>query len=291
MNKIIMLKGLPASGKSSWATQHVAASLGACKRVNKDDLRAMYDGGAFSKSNEADILRVRDILIVDALRNKKDIVVDDTNFNPAHEVRLRELADQMKAGFEVKEFEASVKECIDRDSKREKSVGAKVIINMSKINKINKIGQVATKPVYEQIIQDPNLPMAIICDIDGTLALKSDRSPFDWKRVKEDKVNTPVEDVLFTYERQAEIILLSGRDEVCRRETEEWLDEHGIGYKSLHMRKEGDNRPDYIVKKELFDANVKGKYRVLFVMDDRNQVVNLWRGMGLTCFQVADGNF
>jgi hypothetical protein len=57
------------------------------------------------------------------------------------------------------------------------------------------------------------------------------------------------------------------------------------------MRKTDDNRKDCIVKKEIYETFIKDKYNVLFVMDDRNQVVNMWREQGLTCFQVADGNF
>jgi adenylate cyclase class IV len=57
------------------------------------------------------------------------------------------------------------------------------------------------------------------------------------------------------------------------------------------MRKTGDNRPDNIVKKEIFDSNIKNNYYIEFVLDDRNKVVKMWRELGLTCLQVADGNF
>jgi hypothetical protein len=57
------------------------------------------------------------------------------------------------------------------------------------------------------------------------------------------------------------------------------------------MRKEGDVRKDAIVKGEIYEKNINGKYNVLFVLDDRNQMVEMWRGLGLTCLQVADGDF
>ena len=61
------------------------------------------------------------------------------------------------------------------------------------------------------------------------------------------------------------------------------------------MRITGDGRNDTIVKKELYEENIKGNYEILFVLDDRNSekypVVGMWRELGLTCFQVADGNF
>ena len=57
------------------------------------------------------------------------------------------------------------------------------------------------------------------------------------------------------------------------------------------MRKNGYNKKDSIVKKEIFDEYIKDKYYVEFILDDRNQVVDMWREMGLTCLQVAEGNF
>lgn len=133
---------------------------------------------------------------------------------------------------------------------------------------------------------------AIIVDIDGTLALKGDRSPFDWMRVGEDKVNEPIKWLVRSFKPTVAIIVFSGRDSVCRDITEKWLGENGIPYKDLFMRPEGDMRKDSIVKKELYDKYVKGNYEVAFVLDDRNQVVDMWRNeLGLTCLQVAEGNF
>jgi len=60
---------------------------------------------------------------------------------------------------------------------------------------------------------------------------------------------------------------------------------------TLFMRPDGDFRADNIVKQEIYDTHIKGKHDVLFVMDDRQQVVDMWRRNGLTCFQVAEGNF
>lgn len=147
-----------------------------------------------------------------------------------------------------------------------------------------------------------SLPLAIICDIDGTIALStSGRSPFDWHRVGEDTLNEPVASLLEMIEvaREAphlgqdlKLIMLSGRDKVCEPETIEWLIDNNIGYDELYMRSKGDFRPDQIVKRELFDRYIKDKYEVMFVLDDRNKVVKMWReDLGLTCLQVAQGDF
>jgi len=135
----------------------------------------------------------------------------------------------------------------------------------------------------------------IIVDIDGTLAHKGDRSPFHWERVGEDLPNVPIIRLLECIQESCEdglvTILMSGRDSVCRPETEEWLRVHHIKYDHLFMRPEGNTEKDSIIKKRLYEENIKDKYSVWLVLDDRNQVVEMWRSEGLICLQVADGNF
>ncbi|HEY6115934.1 MAG TPA: polynucleotide kinase [Candidatus Dormibacteraeota bacterium] len=135
---------------------------------------------------------------------------------------------------------------------------------------------------------------AVLCDIDGTLALRtSDRSPFDWSRVGEDEPNPPVVELvqLIWTAGKHHIILMSGRDEVCRRQTEMWLDAQGVSYNELHMRAHKDNRKDSLIKEELYRKHVEPRYEVAFVLDDRQQVVKMWRSLGLPVFQVAEGDF
>ena len=139
------------------------------------------------------------------------------------------------------------------------------------------------------------LPKVVIVDIDGTLSKMGDRSPFEWSKVGIDTPNEPIVRLVHLLngcESQYQIIVFTGRDEVCRLETRNWLWEHNIEHIALHMRPLGDMRKDCIVKKEMFDQNIKDKYEVLFVLDDRDQVVKMWREeLGLTCLQVAPGNF
>lgn len=131
---------------------------------------------------------------------------------------------------------------------------------------------------------------AYIFDIDGTLAIRGDRSPFNWSKVGLDTVNEPVRKVLDRLEIDFPIIILSGRDEVCREETEKWLRDNSIKYDELHMRPKNNNEKDSIIKRRIYD-DIKNRYNILGVFDDRNQVVEMWRSLGLTCFQVAEGNF
>jgi len=133
----------------------------------------------------------------------------------------------------------------------------------------------------------------IICDIDGTLALRKGRGPFEWARVGQDSVNKPIADLVTVYHHQAgvAVLLVSGRDSVCQPETEQWLAENDIPYTALWMRPAGDTRKDTIVKAEIYKKHIKGQYNVLFVLDDRDQMVQAWRRLKLTCLQVAEGKF
>lgn len=141
------------------------------------------------------------------------------------------------------------------------------------------------------------LPKAILCDIDGTLSHMTDRGPFEWSRVGEDKPDFFVWDILCKYNEHGydgedvTIILISGRDGVCRDETEKWLASYDIPYDRLLMRPAHNNEKDFVIKQRIYDTEINDKYDVLFVLDDRDQVVKMWRRNGLRCYQVAEGDF
>ncbi len=138
---------------------------------------------------------------------------------------------------------------------------------------------------------DP-LPLAIICDLDGTLALLNGRSPYDASNCIDDLLNVPVAHIVRTYaDAGITIILVSGREARYRKPTEAWLAKHHIPYEALYMRRTRDFRKDAVIKTEIFNAHIRDQYAVIFVLDDRNQSVDSWREKGLTCLQVAPGDF
>lgn len=291
MLTLTMCKGLPAAGKSFWAKKQVAASKGKIKRINKDDLRAMIDDGIWSKDNEKHILKVRDKLIQHYMSNGFDVIVDDTNLHPKHEKALQELAEGFQAMFEVKSFlDVPLKTCITRDLKRDDSVGEKVIRNFYNM---------FVKPEPVEYEFDPDKPTCIIVDIDGTLAHMSGRSPYDYSKVSTDTVDPIVREIVTRYatrsvieeDASTYIIIVSGRENGCMSATEQWLQDNKIPYDELHMRQAGDSRDDRIVKKEIYDLYIKTRYNVRFVLDDRDRVVEMWRGLGLKVLQVAEGDF
>jgi hypothetical protein len=141
----------------------------------------------------------------------------------------------------------------------------------------------------------PDLPRTVLVDIDGTLALRTgSRQFYDWHRVGEDDPNPAVVELVQTIAAAGRhrIVVMSGRDEICRPETEAWLREHGIPFDELHMRPHKDNRKDSVVKAEMYAKHVEGRHEVAFVVDDRASVVRMWRDdLGLTVLQCADGDF
>lgn len=268
-------------------------------RVNKDDIRAALStaGWVWSKQNEKDVTTERDRRIVEALSKGLNVVNDDTNLAKKHEDRLRYIANCYGADFEVMTFLTSIKECVVRDSKRAgtEKVGEEVIRNMASTYHFPPDSSYTFAPVTHGE-GDDLLMDALICDLDGTLSLfeaKGHRGPYDASHCDEDDCNPHIKRLIEVYYRflHYQIIYLSGREEKYRAPTEVFLRTHGCPPGPLYMRPSGDSRRDWIVKGELFDANIRGKYRVDFVLDDRNQVVQFWRSIGLTCLQVAAGDF
>lgn len=273
--------GLPASGKSTWAKAKVDKSPNGIKRVNKDELRAMLDNSYFSKGNEKFVLNIQDQIIKAALEEGKHVIVDNTHLAPKHEARIRELIKGL-AVLEIVDFRhVDLETCIKRDLQRFNSVGEKVIRDM--------YNQFIAPPRNPKPVHNPDLPDAIICDLDGTLALIGDRSPYDGASCEKDLVNEPVRSILQTSGKA--IVFVSGREDKSKPQTLAWLEKHGICFDALHMRKSGDMRKDSIVKREIYDEFILDKYNVTFVLDDRDQVVKVWRDLGLTCLQVDYGDF
>lgn len=143
----------------------------------------------------------------------------------------------------------------------------------------------------------------VIFDLDGTLALIGHRKHFvecdkkdqNWDAFYEacdkDIQNLPIAVInrMFGNSLGWVIFILSGRSEAVLGKTHDWLRFHGIRYEQLRMRPEGDYTPDDVLKKQW--AEEIGIDRIAMVFDDRDKVVKMWRSLGLTCLQVAEGNF
>lgn len=282
MNRLTITRGLPASGKSTFARKLLENSSSVWKRVNRDDLRAMVDNGKWSKSNEKFIVAAQEAMVRDVLSRGLSAVVDDTNLAPSVVERWRSVAGEMGVDFQIEDFtHVPLDVCIERDVKREASVGEKVIRRMWRdhLQEANRVEM------------DPNLPKCIIVDMDGTMALLNGRSPYDASTCEQDSPNPHVVKVVKMFKHDFQIVVTSGREDKDREPTVRWLHAQGITFARLHMRASGDQRKDADIKEEILRTKILPEFQVAFCIDDRNQVVDRWRFLGLECWQVQEGSF
>lgn len=327
MRTLFIYKGLPGSGKSTVAAEQVAKEPKRWVRINRDDLRMMVVGPgnnpyAGGRDAREELVRVfKNELVRQAFKEGFDVILDDTHLVPMTVKKLHELAASIGDVTVIeKGINVDVDECCRRDSLRTgmAKVGAKVINDMAKGAGISNGRTLSDKTAYYPArwspsvgsgdvagyVHDPKLLMTIDCDLDGTTSLLNGRSPYDASTCHEDPPNPPVVEcikAMYAYlvglapverKKDVKIVFTSGREDKYRAPTEAFLAEHlpGIPYE-LYMRASGDQRKDSIIKREMFEQNIAGKWNILFVLDDRNQVVDNWREMGLPCFQVAPGAF
>lgn len=300
--KILLLVGVPGSGKSTFAKYFLRTEENWI-RLCRDDFRLMqFSQTNLSKYQENTITEIIDSSIELLLRKKTNVLIDATNCKAEylnHYIsKFNHLAD---IAFKV--FDLDAKTIADRCEKRYNDTG-KYIPNKVQVRYLKEFASLkesfdfSLRPQLEgteniENKQDPNLPKAIICDLDGTLALMDGRNPFDAARCDEDRLNEPVAQVLKSFSREGyQILLVSGREDKFREPTQRFLEQYQIPYHELWMRKSKDSRKDSIIKREIYDALIRNKYFIEFVLDDRNQVVDMWRkDLNLNCFQVNYGNF
>lgn len=173
---------------------------------------------------------------------------------------------------------------------------------MNSVQTLEQVGGNTLSPVLATP-KRKHKPLCVISDIDGTLADVAHRSHFmdkpkDWiafyGAMNRDRVHS---DVAITYDALTSIdgrhfpgILCTGRPESYRKITDDWLCISNIRYELLLMRKDRDYRPDHVVKREML-GRIREDYEPFLVFDNRSSVVKMWREEGLTCLQVAEGDF
>lgn len=283
--KASITRGISGSGKSTWTEEFLRNRIGWLE-INRDNIR--FKGGPidwtkykFTKAREQAVTDKANQLINYAAINGLNIICSDTNLN---EDRLSDLIDQLETldyEVEIKDFEITFEEAMKRDAQRSGGVGTSVLMRQW----LQRYGK-------EPQPQESSLPPAYIFDIDGTIAKMQGRSPFEWHRVGEDKPVPHVIDVCVALWTQGnEIVFLSGRDGVCRPETEKWLKENidiPENHWSLFMREAGNQEKDTTLKPRLFEEYIKGRYNVMAVFDDRPSVVRTWITQGIPVFAVGN---
>ena len=283
--KVLVLQGIPASGKSTKAKELVAKGHN-WFRVNKDDLRSMFDGDSpYNYKRERQVISAEKALVRSLLSNESNVVVDDTNLTSRHIARWETIAGEFGAKFEIHRMATPLLTCIERNMNRssEHYVPVSVLKNMAR-----GIG-----------MPDAFHDREVICDIDGTVADVAHRLKYmtgpekNWDKafslIHLDSVRWDVvEQVRADHEDGATIIFVSARQESQREVTEEWLKQLNLPYFTLIMRNNGDFRDDVLVKKNIL-TNFFIRDRIQKVYDDRLRVIKMWVEEGIPVVDVNVG--
>jgi len=291
--KVILTIGISNCGKSTWTKEYIQANP-MFTEVNRDDMRIAFfcDGKRseyvnykFSREKEQLVTRVAEERAAFAISKGQGVIISDTNLNGKTRAFWKKFAEEKGVPYEEVVFDVPLHVCMARNRKRDITLPEGVLFQQ-----YQSYRKFAGLPTY---MGTAGKDKAVIFDMDGTLAdMTGIRKPFDWKLVGKDKPrDNVVELARLLHDAGYTIIIMSGRDGQCLGDTEEWLQEHGVPYDAIFMRDEGDNRPDAVVKEELFWGCVADNYDVKYVVDDRSQVINQWRAMGLECFDVAGNDF
>jgi len=291
MKKAIITSGISASGKSTFAREWVAEDPAHRMEINRDNIRKQLvekDGNVWSWAKwnwkrEGEVTRIANETALFAAGERLDIVISDTNLNKGRRDTLVNWLTSLHYEVEIKEFPITLEEAWKRDAARENGVGHSVIAEQ-----YEKFLEITGRKKY---VADETKTKCILVDIDGTLAhMNGKRGAFDWDKVGLDDVDDAVKMIVNAWKmmNSGEVIVLSGRDGVCREETEKWLKDNEIGYNQLIMRAPNDMRKDTIVKEEIFWRDIADNYNVQFVIDDRPCVIRLWQEIGLKTFAVGN---
>lgn len=310
MTTLTIVRGLPGAGKTTAAQQIEDAVVEHIITVERDILRKKHPRGVDEEvyPYENKITKIQHRLIKTLLGQGVHVISADTNLRDKYVRPLLKLAHE--AGAKVVWLDLRDATTLETALRRNANRTDKPPVPEEYIRtcyaKYIKGRDLTTQPTYDPTSEKPdaapapyeqpttaNPLTAIIVDVDGTLAHMNGRSPYDGSLVHTDIVDKDVRHAVRLYYRNGtRVLITTGRDAKYRAVTEKWLQENGVPYDKIYTRPEGDTRKDYTVKLELFNEHIRSHgYRILGVYEDRDQCVDLWRELGLKCYQVAPGAF
>jgi len=290
--KLTITIGVAGSGKSTWAKEEAKQS-GNTLLVSRDDIRATLYGGLenykFTKEKEEIMNRIQQEAVVVALTSGKNVIVHDTNLHEKDLIKWKQIAELYKASFHKQFFDVSIVELLRRNHKR----GIEAL-PVSRLWDMYKLYRLRRGWIPAVDFMDPDLPECVIFDVDGTLTIIGDRSPYDFTKVIDDPANYHIQELLQMYRNEGKkIVIATGREDTqqCRHDTIASLKRFGLEWDDFFMRPEGDHRHDIEIKEQILTEKIMAKYRPVLAVDDRDSVVGMWRMNGIPCLQVNYGDF
>lgn len=304
MNRILVTIGISGAGKSTWAHEMWSTNPQLYVIVNRDKIRELLFG--LTEENISDlywnsrkdiakrekqVTQYQDTLIQEALATGKTPIVDATHLTKKYVQGFK----YWNVPVELVWFDVKPDVAFSRANNRARKVELEVI------NK--QYAQFKTlKKQYEEnpdqfdftpvtLEQNPELDPCVLVDIDGTLAHMTLRTPYDWHRVEEDEVDEATASLVRDLKKtDTRVIICTGRDGICLRHTENWLRFNNIPYDGIFIRAHKDQRPDWVVKEEMWRKIAK-MFHIEYMVDDRQQVVRRARALGLKVMNVEYHNF
>lgn len=290
--KAILTIGIPCSGKSTWAERYCNLMASAVE-INRDKLRMeifkleRYNDYKMTKHNESLVTAEANELISKCAEQKYDIVISDTNLNKKYRNILIEKLESLGYDVEIKIFDIEYFDAIKRNEKRkDKQVPRTVMYDMYR----RFMDFLEEQELWTKHKHYVGQQHAYIVDIDGTISTNTgNRGFYEWEKVGLDSpLKQTIHIVNMLYTLGFKIILMTGRDSICRAETEDWLKRHGVEYDEMYMRPEGSMEKDRYVKHQMYLDYVVNRYNINAVFDDRPQVSLLWHDLGIHLFKVGD---
>lgn len=306
MSELILTRGIPGSGKTTWAKRFILENPNAI-RVNSDDIRGELFGAQYvtrtpDKKSESKVAEVRERRIREGLKAGKTVINDDTNINIRSINNARRIAASTGATITAKDFPISLTEAQKRNAARDRVVPNHVVTSF-----FNRIGPNGELPhwdgSYDHAIKPFHYPMerryAVAFDMDGTLSdtrpiqhyVRRKHKDFDsFHRLAEFTDPNPavLEAAFQAHDAGFAVIITTARNEYHRSTTQKWLDNQtwedrtGVPYENIMMRADDDYRPDFVVKTEMFNTQIYPYYDVVRCFDDNPQAVNAWKDLGLS---------
>lgn len=311
MNKLIVLIGPPCSGKSTYVKTVLEVDPDIVV-VSRDNIRLMLYGKGYKQNakDEEVISEIEHTTISSLLSKKKTVIIDGCNVKAEYLDNIKEKYSYLaKIEFilvpQLSNVELTPEILVDRNIKRFESgqhwqnVPEEIIRKFynryqSLINTYD-FSTIEKEPI-KAIIPSFKLPPTYIFDIDGTLLQAEGRSHYN--ATDEEILNDiPVVSTMAIFELfyntgLTDILLVTGREEKYRDVTIKWFTDRGYAINSskLFMRASKDYRPDYIVKREIYNNQIKENFDVIGVFEDRKQVIEkCWNKLGLFVFDVGQG--
>lgn len=303
--RLLICRGISGSGKTTWAETFAQENRN-FQNFNRDNIRTMLCGSreiwTQGEKFENLVTKIQLAGVEAALKSGYSVVVSDTNLSKRAFEQWVNLARKLNVELELNDsfLDVPLEVCLERDAKRSHPVGEVVIRKQFKmLRSLPKLEDYSkVEPILH--VNNPELPPAICCDLDNTLALierdnklaSNYRNPYDTSKCENDLVNTSVKNVLKLYNQAGYYIyLVSGREDKFKKQTQNWLSKNGICYDNLIMRKSGDFRKDFVIKYEMYKDIITKCHFVEVILDDRISVVDHLRSVGFNVWAVNEGDF